>query len=74
MSHPFFTERTETCNCRTCNKDFKAYNYWEDCPNCNDGETDEGRECPSCGGSGTLDSVAKNICQDCLYVLLTKED
>ena len=73
MAKPFFHERNEVCKCRECKQEFKAYDYWEDCRNCNDGEDYEnGNMCFSCGGSGTLDSVVKDICQNCLYVQLSK--
>jgi len=71
---PFFSETTEVCNCRKCKKEFKAYNYWEHCPNCHDGETSYGLMCHACGGRGDLESVVKDICQDCLYLELTEDD
>ena len=73
MNEPYFKESDQVCNCKDCKTDFKAYYYWEDCSNCNDGETYEGDECRSCGGSGTHDSFVKDICQDCLYIKLTRE-
>lgn len=72
MEQPFFSEIDETHICEDCKKEFKAYNYWEDCPNCNDGEDDEGETCFVCGGRGDLESIARNTCQDCLYIYLTK--
>jgi hypothetical protein len=74
MHTPYFKELDEVCQCTECKKEFKAYDYWEDCRNCNDGKTWDGEECMGCGGTGTHESVVKDMCQDCLYLYLTKED
>ncbi len=70
---PFFKETDETFVCEECKQEFKSYHYYEDCNNCNDGETYEGETCRSCGGTGEHNSIVKNMCQDCLYWLLAKE-
>jgi hypothetical protein len=71
---PFFKETDETFVCEKCKREFKSYHYYEDCNNCNDGETDEGKECHACGGMGEHNSIVKDQCQDCLYLYLTNDD
>ena len=70
----FFPETEETCVCKECKKEFKAYHYYEDCTCCSNGETDDGEECGACHGMGEHNSIEKNTCQLCLYLYLTRDD
>ncbi len=70
----YFTETDECCICTDCKKEFKAYHYYEDCPCCHDGETDDGSECAACSGMGDHNSIEKKTCQLCLYKFLTNDE
>lgn len=71
---PFFRETTEKFTCKTCKKEFRSFHYYEECTNCNEGETWEGEWCMACGGTGEHNSIVKDQCQDCLYIYLTSND
>lgn len=71
---PFFKETEENFICKKCKMLFKSYHYYEDCSNCNDGETHDGEMCLACKGIGEHNSIVKDLCQDCLYLYLTDDD
>lgn len=73
IEYDHIPKREAVHKCKECGDNFKEYLYWENCRNCNDGETDEGYRCMSCGGKGEYEEWVTDICEGCLTDYLENE-